>query len=582
MLNGRESNIPHWIFCGLFINKARGMSDSIKEMLVRSANQFGAETAMLQKKNKVWVPVTYGRLFQRVRSISQILQQHGVQHGDRVALWRENHPEWVEAYLGIVCMGAVAVPIDAKLRPQEATHIFQDSQARVLFTGARYYPQISEIEEALEYLEVVIITDLDKAEPDSDALTYRDYHASIEEAWPEADGVESAFDDSNVRADDLASLIYTSGTTGRAKGVMLSHGNFMSNVNGAGNIWPFGKDDNFLLVLPLHHAFAFTGNMLLPLSVGATISFVQNLRTVGDNMRELRPTFFMAVPLLLEKMYNKMQDGLKTNKTATLMMKVGLGFIVRKGIAKKLGGRMKVVITGAAPCDPEIIVGFRKLGIHVLEGYGLTEASPVLTANLPGKTKPGTVGVPFTGVDIKIKNPNENGVGEVVARGANIMKGYFNLPEATEEVMDGEWLLTGDLGVVDEDGYLTITGRKKSLIVNREGKNIYPEEVELAINQSPYILECLVLGYQEKDQQVGERVGVVVVPDLERLGVERPELALKDEALENLVKEEVKRQVSALSDYKRPRQIRIRYEEFQKTSTQKVKRYLYKLGMEEL
>ena len=343
----------------------------------------------------------------------------------------------------------------------------------------------------------------------------------------------------------------------------------------------FWQNDN-LLVLPLHHAFAFTGNMLLPLSVGATISFVQNLRTVGDNMRELRPTFFMAVPLLLEKMYNKMQDGLKTNKTATLMMKVGLGFIVRKGIAKKLGGRMKVVITGAAPCDPEIIVGFRKLGIHVLEGYGLTEASPVLTANLPEKTKPGTVGVPFTGVDIKIKNPNENGVGEVVARGANIMKGYFNLPEATEEVRDGEWLLTGDLGVVDEDGYLTITGRKKSLIVNREGKNIYPEEVELAINQSPYILECLVLGYQEKDQQVGGRVGVVVVPDLERLGAERPELALKDEALENLVKEEVKRQVSALSDYKRPRQIRIRYEEFQKTSTQKVKRYLYKLGMEEL
>jgi long-chain acyl-CoA synthetase len=386
--------------------KKKGMSSTIKEMLLQSVAQFGSETALLFKENKKWRTIKYDRLLHRTKCVSELLRRHGVEPGDRVALWRENHPDWAESYLGIVCMGAIAVPIDAKLRPQEITHILQDSETKVLLTGAKFYPLISEIEQVLDFLKVVIITEKDTIEPESDRLEYIDYHTAIEEVWSAADNTDSAFNQCHSDSEDLASLIYTSGTTGRAKGVMLSHGNFMSNVNGAGQVWPFGPKDNFLLVLPLHHAFAFTGNFLLPLAVGARISFVENLRTVGDNMREVSPTFFMAVPLLLEKMYSKMMAGVEANRAASLMMKLGMGKIVGRGVVKKLGGSLKVIITGAAPCDPEIIIGFRKLGIYVLEGYGLTEAAPVLTINLPDKFKPGTVGIPFSGVDIDIRDPN--------------------------------------------------------------------------------------------------------------------------------------------------------------------------------
>ena len=560
------------------------MSETIKQMILATVEKFPQSEALLYKEKKEWQRVRYDELLTRAKCVSEILHEQGVQHGDRVALWRENHHEWAEAYLGIVCLGAIAVPIDAKLRPQESVHIFQDSEAKILLTGEKYVPMMQEIESQLSFLDTVVISCAGKidleAEAEASRCTYVDYHQAIESVWATASGKDHAFGRSNLDTDNLASLIYTSGTTGKAKGVMLSHGNFLANINGAGKIWPFDQTDNFLLVLPLHHAFAFTGNFLLPLSVGATISFVQNLRTVGDNMREVSPTFFMGVPLLLEKMYSRLQDGLKTNKTAQVLMKIGLGKLVGRAVVKKLGGRLKIIITGAAPCDPEIIAGFRKLGIHVLEGYGLTEASPVLAANLPGRIKLGTVGVAFEGVDLEIRDPNDQGIGEIVARGPNIMQGYYQQPEATAEVLQDGWLLTGDLGFIDKDGYLKITGRKKSLIVNREGKNIYPEEVEMAVNQSPWILESLVLGYQESSDTVGERVGIIVVPDQDRLNQEHP--GLDKEARDDLIKGEVRKQVSELSDYKRPRSIRLRYEEFQKTSTQKVKRYLYSIGMEEL
>ena len=556
------------------------MPATIKEMFVTTAERFGSETALLHKVKKEWKSVRYDTLLQRTQCVSEILAQQGVAAGDRVGLWRENHPDWAAWYLGIVCLGAVAVPIDAKLRPQEAVHILNDCQAKLLLAGPKFYSALREVEASLEHLHTVIMPELEQVDTGDDKLVYQDYGLSVETVWEAATGVESAFAKAEVRGDDLASLIYTSGTTGRAKGVMLTHGNFMANVNGASLIWPFDETDNFLLVLPLHHAFAFTGNFLLPLSVGATISFVQNLRTVWENMREVSPTFFMGVPLLLEKMHNKLEAGLKANKSAQLLMKVGLGKVVGKKIVEKLGGRLKIIITGAAPCDPDIITGFRKLGIHVLEGYGLTETAPVLAVNLPGKAKPGTVGTAFTDVELRICDPNEQGIGEIAARGPNIMRGYFNNPEATAEVFDGDWFLTGDLGVFDDEGFLKITGRKKSLIVNREGKNIYPEEVEMAVNQHAYILESLVLGYQESADKVGERVGIIVVPDLEALNKDFPDASMEER--EAVVKDAVKEQVSALSDYKRPRRLHIRNEEFQKTSTQKPKRYLYNMDMEDL
>jgi long-chain acyl-CoA synthetase len=556
------------------------MANTIKDMLVETVGKYAGETALQYKVGKEWQTISYGELMQRVRQVSELLYIAGVQPGDRVALWRDNDPEWCEIYLGIVGLGAVAVPVDAKLRPKEAIHIFNDSGAKILFSSAKEYKALKEIEWKLDALEMVILKDHSLAEPQDTKLHFLDYEAKKAEVAEAAGQDACAFTLNDPAPDDLASLIYTSGTTGRPKGAMLSHGNFMCNVNDAQQVLTFTPEDNFLLVLPLHHAFAFTGCFMLPIGVGATISFVQNLRTVGENIREVQPTFLMAVPLLLEKMYTKLQDGLKANKVAWFMYNFGLRKVIAKKIHQKLGGKLRLIVSGAAPLDPEIIYGFQALGIKVLEGYGLTETAPVLTINLPGKIRPGTVGLPLGKTEIVIRDPNEEGVGEITARGANIMKGYYHNDEATAEVFDDGWFLTGDLGLIDKEGFVHITGRKKSLIVNREGKNIYPEEVEMVINQSPFVLESLALGYQEADDKVGERVGIIVVPDLEQIAKDKP--GLTDNEIRDLVKVAVKAQAEDLSQSQRPRRIQIRFEEFEKTSTQKIKRYMYEIELEEL
>jgi long-chain acyl-CoA synthetase len=556
------------------------MPNTIKDLLVETAGKHGGERALQFKVGKTWESISYGGLMERVRQVSELLFEAGTRPGDRVALWRDNHPEWCEIYLGIIGLGAIAVPVDAKLRPQEATHILNDSGAKILFSSAKEYRALREMENHLEHLEWVILKDREKAEAVDGKLRFLDYDAKKADLAPAAAQDACAFTLNDPAPDDIASLIYTSGTTGRPKGAMLTHGNFMCNVNDAQQVLNFDPSDNFLLVLPLHHAFAFTGSFMLPMGVGATISFVQSLRTVGENIREVQPTFLMAVPLLLEKMYTKLQDGLKANKVAWIMYKLGLRKMVAKKIHQKLGGKLRLIVSGAAPLDPKIIYGFQGLGIKVLEGYGLTETAPVLTINLPEKMRPGSVGLPLGRTEIVIRNPNEKGVGEIVARGANIMRGYYQDDAATAEVFDEDWFLTGDLGRLDAEGFLHITGRKKSLIVNREGKNIYPEEVELVINQSPSVLESIALGYREAGDPVGERVGIIVVPDLEHLSEDKPHLS--DDEILDLLKAAVKEQAKELSPYKRPRRIQIRLEEFEKTSTQKIKRYLYQIALEKL
>jgi long-chain acyl-CoA synthetase len=259
------------------------------------------------------------------------------------------------------------------------------------------------------------------------------------------------------------------------------------------------------------------------------------------------------------------------------MYRMGLKGPVVKGIRAKLGGRLRLAIVGGAPCSVEVLRGFADLGIKILEGYGLTETAPILTFNPEDAPRPGSVGIPLPNVEVRIDDPNDEGVGEIIAQGPNIMKGYLNNEEATREAIRDGWFYTGDLGYIGDDGYVVITGRKKSLIVNREGKNIYPEEVESCVLQSDLVMEAVVLAYAT-DGETGEKVGIIVVPDQDALDARtgRKE-QLSDEAVTGLLVEEVKRTTREIADYKRPRRIQVRTEEFEKTSTGKVKRYLYAL-----
>jgi len=559
---------------------------TLKEMLAQSVERRGDSVAIRFKEQNQWHTISYRELLARVQRVSEMLSRLGVKKGDRVALYSENVPEWPEVYFGIVGMGATAVPVDAKLQEQEVSHILRDSGASVVVSNSRNYPLLTEIESHLHDLKHAILLHGQDVLPvqNSRKIKYWDYVALMDESVSAAGSADRAYDKEAPLDDDVASFIYTSGTTGRQKGTMLTHRNFTANVESCQKAIDIFPEDNFMLVLPLHHAFAFTGNLMLPLAVGSEISLVENLKTVSENMREVSPTVLIGVPLLLEKMYNRIWAGLKANKLGYAMFKMGIRKPVVKKLAAKLGGKLRLVVTGGAPCDPDVLIGFEQLGIKVLEGYGLTETAPVLTLNPFAKPKPGSVGMALPGVEIIIMDPDAGGNGEIAARGPNLMKGYYNNPEATEAVFRDGWFLTGDLGFIDAEGYITITGRKKSLIVNREGKNIHPEEVEYQVSKSSLIREVLALGYRDPDVKVGEQVGVIVVPNQEELDAYQAKhrKSLNDREIAELIRSEVKKQAAEIADYKRPRRIQIRWEEFDKTSTGKVKRYLYAMTPQEM
>ncbi|HQQ03444.1 MAG TPA: AMP-binding protein [Kiritimatiellia bacterium] len=554
---------------------------TIKQVLKDSAAERPDATVVRHKVNGQWVEVSYRQLLMRAAQVSQILADAGIRPGDRVALYRENSADWIETYFGIISIGAVAVPIDAKLQGQEVAHILMDSQARVLFSSVEFYRVIERLMGHQHHIEAIVLRDASRMQPPPPPhLGIVDYEELMAGASEKVDAPDSAFGRIDPEEESIASLIYTSGTTGRPKGAMLTHRNFVSNAEAAMQCVNVQRTDNFLLVLPLHHAFAFTANLLLPVAAGAEISLIESLRTMGENMAETKPTVLIAVPLLLEKLDARIQAAIDKSKVGGLLVKMGLGKIIAGKIIAKLGGRIRLIVSGAAPCDPDLLRRWNKMGLTVREGYGLTETAPVLTINTLERNKPGTVGIAMPGIELTIVDPNEQGIGEVAARGDNVMFGYFNNKEATDEIFRDGALLTGDLGFIDDEGFLTITGRKKNLIVNREGKNIYPEEVESYINKSPYILESVVLGYRDPLDKAGERVGVIAVPDQDAISLHKGKLT--DDQVEQLVRSEIKRMVKDISEYKRPRKIQVQFEELEKTSTAKIKRYRYAIDTRQM
>jgi long-chain acyl-CoA synthetase len=549
---------------------------TIKDILDRAADESPDRVVLNYKRDGAWQTTTFGGLRERVWHVSEILARLGVQPGDRVALLRENSPEWYEFYYGIVSIGAVAVPIDIKLREQEVAHILHDCAVSVLFCSAGQLDRIANLN-AHELRTVVACGAQTQELPEGRAVAYRGYEHMQQEVSERAMSDARAFDQYDPPPDSPASLIYTSGTTGRSKGAVLTHRNFISNVKGIARAIDIRPSDNFMLVLPLHHSFAFTTMVLLPLYAQCRVSLVENLKTLGANMADCSPTVLLSVPLLLDKMLARIMGGVQAKWIARLMYRCGLAKVIGRKVHAGMGGALRLIVSGGAPISPVTLNAWSKLGFNMVEGYGITETAPVLTLNPPEAPRVGTVGLPIAGVEIKIDAPNPEGVGEIVARGENVMQGYYNHPEETEKVLIDGGYHTGDLGYFDAKGYLVISGRKKSLIVNREGKNIYPEEVERAVLKSEYVLECLALGYREPNEHVGERVGLIAVPNQEVLDAleDRGGGRMTDGQIEELVRGDIRRQLAELSDYKRPRKIQIRFDEFEKTTTQKIKRYLY-------
>ncbi len=529
--------------------------------------------------DKEWHSRTWVEFLEGVTRVADVYgSRFGLKpQSENVALILSNSPTWMEAYLAQSGAGVAVVPIDPKLHNSEVEYILHDSGAVVVTTDGAHLEMMKAIAPSLPDLRAIVIVDGASQTYDPvgsvPVYGYEDLKKCENTGWFAAHA---------AKLDDIASIIYTSGTTGKPKGAMLTHGNFIADISGA--LEAFGErvdsTDSLLVVLPLFHAFSFCTNFVLGLFLGVKMYFVRSLYTIGDDVKILQPTVVLAVPLLAEKIYDRIDAKLKASKAARILMKIGLKGVVLKNIKKGLGGCLRFMVVGGAPCPPHVLEGYKRLGITVLEGYGLTECAPVVSIAGPKCAKIGTIGLKLTNIEVRLADRNEQGVGELQIKGPITMKGYWHNEQATRDAFDGEWLKTGDLASMDESGLLSIRGRKKALIVNREGKNIYPEEVENSIAGDPLVADCVVVGYTTGGIP-GEKVGCVVHPNEDIL----KELSHCDEInweeANKLAADHIHARCAELADYKRVRKIVVSREPLERTSIQKVRRVAYQGKLDE-
>lgn len=556
----------------------------LSELTARSARDFGNSPAMRVWAGDRYREMTYNQLHESATAIARWLIDHRLETGDRVAVLGENLPEWGAAYLAAQCAGGVVVPLDSLMPPAGIRHILVDSGARFLLATPKFLRDIAEMAAAPRVEQFVNIG----SDPIEGALPLA---AVIEE------GKVSGAILPERSLTDLAAILYTSGTTGHSKGVMLSQRNIISNVSAASRVLHLGPGDTFLSVLPIHHAFECTAGFLLPLYCGCSITYARSMKSAEllADIRNTQVTLMVAVPLLYEKMQAGIRRGIKKKGRVTealfnlLYQMAGLGEMIGleigdrlfRDIRDKAGlASVRYFISGGGPLDPSVGEFFNRLGIRLLQGYGLTETSPITHFNPPWKVRNISVGPPIAGVECRIAEPNLAGVGEILIRGPNVFVGYYKNEEATRETFSNDgWLKTGDLGAIGADGYLRIMGRKKNIIVTGGGKNVYPEEVEHYLNRQRFIAESLVFG-APRESGYGEEVCALIFPDYEQIDLYFEEQGGGNKPTPDDVHEVVRADLEVgqqeLAEYKRVRRFRVVTEEFQKTSTRKIKRFLYR------
>ena len=524
---------------------------TLRDLLDHGKAEFSDTTAFQMKREGVYQKFTFNDVHRIASNLAAELKRTGIMPGDRVALLSENRPEWPIAYLSVAAMGAVIVPLDAKLTKPEIDHLYNDSGAKLLLIS-------QELQDMYKFSARSMILDKINSLPAGE------------------------LPQNEIDPDSLAAIIYTSGTTGAPKGVMLSHWNIMSNVIDVISLFDLGPGDNFLSVLPLHHTFEATAGFMAPYSLGVTVTYAESLKSYNllANMRETKVTVICGVPLLynlfLQGIMNEVEDKgpiVRALFSALLMLsKTFPNEIFRRRIFsmihKKFGGHIKFFVSGGAAIDKDVIRSFALFGITVLQGYGLTESSPILTCNSLAHNRPGAAGRPLARVEIKLTER-----GEIIARGPNIMQGYYKRPDLTAEVLKDDWLYTGDVGTIDADGYLFITGRIKDVIVTGAGVNVYPEEIESFINKIPGIMESCVLGMKVGTgiKKGMEEPWAVIVPDLNYFTKQKKGSDWK--SIEQHLKWEIKKLNAKMTEYKRVASVIIRKMELPKTTTRKVRRF---------
>lgn len=554
----------------------------LRDMVRQSAELYPDCSAFtLKDSNGNFTSVTYKKFLETLNELGTALLDLGLKNA-KIAVMSENRYEWCLTYLAVVNGVGIIVPLDRELPLNEVVSLLTRSEATAIVTSANYIQNIINIKKNLPDLKYIISMDPPGEENNEGVIYLSDL---LEKGRTLIEAGNRDYIDAPIDPNEMRMLIFTSGTTDKSKGVMLSHRNICADIMGVSQLLTADTRDSILSILPLHHTYECTAGFLTMIYLGVSIGFCEGLRYISKNIQEYKPSIMMSVPLILENVYNKIEKNTKKENKyfkfkfglfiAPLLAKLGFKDIQKKmfkEVHESLGGRLRLIISGASALNPKVSKAFRAMGFNLLQGYGLTECSPIVTVNRIKEYKDGSVGLPLPGVEIKIDNPGRDKVGEIVVKGDNVMLGYFKNEEATREVLKDGWLYTGDYGRIDKDGFLYITGRKKNVIVTKNGKNIYPEDIELYLNQSPYILESLVYGVNDPGDDE-TKICAQIVPKMEAIEEELGKTPT-DEELHKIILAEVKKVNKKLSSYKRIQHFDIRKEEFEKTTTKKIKRYV--------
>lgn len=557
---------------------------SLKDMVRQSAEKFANYDAFTLKNNQgSFYGITYRQFQDQMNAFGTALLDLGLKNA-MVAILSENRYEWCLTYLAVANGVGVIVPLDKELPGNEITSLLSRSEAQAVVTSSNYLESIEKVKKELPHLKYII--SMDHTE---DGSTYISLHKLIKKGQRLIDKGNREYIDAEIDPDVMNMLIFTSGTTDKSKGVMLSHKNLCHDIMAVSQLIYADTNDSILSILPLHHTYECTAGFLTMVYLGVSIGFCEGLRHITKNLQEYEPSIMMSVPLILESVYSKIvKKAKKENKYAQLRFGLfitpilaKLGIDIRRklftDVHQNLGGNLRLIISGAAALNPRVSKALRAMGFNLLQGYGLTECSPIVTVNRMEIYNDAAVGLPLAGVTVKIDKPGNDGIGEVLVKGDNVMMGYYHNPDATAEVLKDGWLYTGDYGRIDKHGFLYITGRKKNVIVTKNGKNIYPEDIELYLSRSEYIKESLVYGVDsEEDEET--KVCAQIVPNIEVIVEELGHFPLKEE-LEKIIAAEVKKANKKLSGYKKIQHFDIREEEFEKTTTKKIKRYVELLSV---
>lgn len=529
---------------------AKNMNKSIPEAVFETAKNYPNKTALCHKKDGIYYSISYQEMAEKIKGFAASLQLLGIKKEDKIAILSENRPEWAVSDLAIMTAGSVVVPIHSTLSSKTIQYIINHSEAKILLVSNNDLLNKAFInKDDFPYLEKVITFEKlsleQKEKTEKEIIFFKDII------------FKDDFEEIELNPEDICSIIYTSGTTGLPKGVMLSHSNFLSNAEAVNKAIPVKKGDVFLSFLPLSHILERLAGYYVPLIFGASIVYAESIKQLQNNLKEAKPTILICVPRIFERFHDAVWD--KVNKSSIFQKKIFLWALKRKKgsllynladalvfkkIRKQLGGRLRLAISGGASLDDHIERFFLKMGVLVLEGYGLTETSPVIAANREKDLRIKTVGKIIPGVEVQIDPESK----EILVKGPNVMKGYYKNEGETEKAFDNKgWFHTGDLGYIDKDEFLTVIGRKKEMIVTSGGKNIWPETIENTLNSDKYITSSMIIGHKKKF------VSALIFPDWQEIKTFLEKSNLSNQSPEKLchepiVIEKIKERIDKIND----------------------------------